>query len=551
MVSGPTRILVNHLGFVPKDAKPFVIQEPPAEEFQVVRRWDGQIVFAGRLKRVSGELGDAWVGSFGDVREEGTYVIRCGEVTSQIITVYRGVYEYPLRTLFNYFPSQRCGDSPRGWHGPCHTADARRVDTGEHVDVSGGWHQSCDLRKWTFGTSAGLFGLAQLGLLHSLSWDQGQVAEELRWGNRYFHKMVRPDGGLMDHVVLPLGWSEERDVYPNDAPACAAYATIVGEALVARYFQSSDPDYSRQCLELARRMWHYVTGPGYPTTPYQPPVVPRYHEWMPDFFSQNYRGSALDVGDRLYAAIALHATTGERGFLEDACRCATSLVGLQVGGDVAKDPAAACFQVSPNRSEFACAYYDGWMGPLGLAELLELRPDHPDAGRWREAVERIAEQKCAMAERNPWGLIPSYWYTQNLGGGRPAGSGWYRYFYRHNTLMVGVNPDILGAALFLLRVQRLDGDRRYRDVASRQLDWILGCNPFNASTVEGIGRNQPERLINRDEFFPPVPQIPGAVMTGIKGTGNDEPAEPSGGVDCEYDMPPTSMLIWLMAELGV
>ena len=97
--------------------------------------------------------------------------------------------------MFNYFPTQRCGDSPTGWHAPCHLDDARRVDTGEHVDLAGGWHQSCDLRKWMFGTPFGLVGLSQLGLLKNPRWDRGQIADELRWGNRYFHHMVRPDGG--------------------------------------------------------------------------------------------------------------------------------------------------------------------------------------------------------------------------------------------------------------------------------------------------------------------------------------------------------------------
>ena len=73
-----------------------------------------------------------------------------------------------------------------------------------------------------FGTPFGLLGLSELGLLKNPRWDRGQIADELRWGNRYFHHMVRPDGGLMDHVVVPVRW-ERRDVYPNDPPVCATY----------------------------------------------------------------------------------------------------------------------------------------------------------------------------------------------------------------------------------------------------------------------------------------------------------------------------------------
>jgi hypothetical protein len=39
-------------------------------------------------------------------------------------------------------------------------------------------------------------------------------------------------------------------------------------------------------------------------------------------------------------------------------------------------------------------------------------------------------------------------------------------------------------------------------------------------------------------------------MTGAVGTADDEMAEFRGGVEAEYDMPPTSMLMWFMLELA-
>ncbi|MGO8748072.1 MAG: glycoside hydrolase family 9 protein [Thermoguttaceae bacterium] len=213
-------ILMNHVGFVPWSAKFCVVLNPPAKEFSVRKAWNGQIIYRGRLKHVNTELGDGWSGDFSSLREEGTYRIECGALRSRIVVISRDALDQPLRVLFNYFPTQRCGDSPTGWHAPCHTDDARRVDTGEHVALAGGWHQSCDLRKWMFGTPFGLVGLAEFEMLKHPRWDRGQIADELRWGNRYFHNMVRPDGGLMDHVVVPVRW-EKRDVYPNDPPFCA------------------------------------------------------------------------------------------------------------------------------------------------------------------------------------------------------------------------------------------------------------------------------------------------------------------------------------------
>jgi len=207
--SEPPRLLVNHVGFLPHGAKYFVVENPPAEEYTVARfvNRNGRVEFPtawqGRLTRMDADLGPAWFGQFTDLREEGLYLVRCGDVQSRMIQVYRRLYDYPLRMLFNYFPSQRCGDSTTGYNAPCPLDDARRVDTPEHLDVTGGWHQSCDCRKWMLGTPYGLLGLTQLARTNRPRWDRGQIDGELRWGNRYFLKMIRPDGGVSHEYDLP------------------------------------------------------------------------------------------------------------------------------------------------------------------------------------------------------------------------------------------------------------------------------------------------------------------------------------------------------------
>ena len=551
-------ILVNHVGFLPRSAKTFVVVNPPAMEFAVNSDiWGDTIVFRGRLKRVNAELGDAWVGDFSAVQADGLYQIHCGSLISRPVLIHREVYNQALRVLFNYYPTQRCGDSMTGWHAPCHLDDACRADTGEHVDLVGGWHQSGDLRKWMTGTPYGLSGLSQLGMLHNPRWNQGQIADELRWGNRYFHKMIRPDGGLMDHVVCPNEWSK-RKVYPNDPPTCATYLVIVGQALAARYLAELDPEHSRKCLDAAMRIWKYITGPSSSAgAAYRPAVVPPGHEWITDCFNAHYRGSAMERGDALYAAIKLFEATGDTGFIDLATGYAGELVDLQLGGDIASDPAAACFRIGPGRRDLIAAGYFGTFGSvfsaMGLAELAMLRPDHAGAPRWRHAVELIAGQKCRMAERNPWGLIPSYWYSDTPGAGRPGGSGRYRYFFRlrgksGGEIRLGPNGDIAGGALFLHRAFRLTGEPRYLATAQRQVDWILGCNPFDASTVEGVGFNQPVRFVG-GEFFPPTPQIPGAVMTGICGDDDDNPVPFANNCSTEYDIPANAPLMWLLSEM--
>jgi hypothetical protein len=546
------RLLMNHLGFIPEGAKTVIVENPPELVFSLRRvlftgaRVITQHVLTRALSEARADLGRVWVGDFTEVKGEGIYEVRCGPLHSRLFLIQHRLYDYPLRILFNYFPSQRCGDSLTGYNAPCHEQDGRRMDTREYVDVSGGWHQSCDCRKWMLGTPFGLLGLTRLGLINRPRWDRGQIEEELRWGNSYFLKMIRPDGGLMDHVIVPLGWEKERDLYPNDAPLPAYYLTIVGEAMVAEYFKNRDSKYRVTCVEAARRLWDYVNRKGVLLAGYNPPIVPPFHGFLRQWFRPFYPGSALAVGDSLYAAWWLYQATGDGQYLDAACRDATRLCDLQLGGDVEQKPEAACFREGPGKAELALTTYYGFFGPVGLCELVRTIEKHPERPRWLEAIQRLAAQFCAMSRRNGFGLIPCYWHANDPGKGRRAGGAFYQYFHNRFGLRIGVNHDITARAIFLLRAYDLLGDRLCLDTASRQIDWVLGANPYDMSTVEGVGFNQPQRLISA-EFFPPTPQIPGAVMTGIIGNDDDSPLD-RGWVAHEYDLPPTSLLIWLLAE---
>jgi len=63
--------------------------------------------------------------------------------------------------IVHYFALRRCGASTSGYLSPCHLDDGKRIDTGEHQDVTGGWHDASDLRKWVGATIYGMVGLAK------------------------------------------------------------------------------------------------------------------------------------------------------------------------------------------------------------------------------------------------------------------------------------------------------------------------------------------------------------------------------------------------------
>jgi len=544
------RVLVNHIGFTPSAGKHVVVIDPPEPKFSVYQQWNGE-KFSGPLIKVDQDLGSGWVGDFTALRDEGVYFIRCGGLNSHPFTISKTAYEMPLRTTLIYFNWQRCGDSRSGWNAPCHTDDGILADTGAHIDLAGGWHQSGDLRKWTWGTSFGLLGLGMTDLKRSPRWDAGQIAEEFRWGNQYFQKMVRPDGGLMDTVNMPLGWGP-RKFYRQDGSLMSHYVVVAGQAIGARMFAKKDPAYSRKCLDLAKQMWTYSAGLGADFKLYRLPEIPACHEFWATAFDAYYPGSCFDQALKTYAAMRLAEAEPGGPWLDQAVQASTALAKLQFDGDPALDPATACFREAPGKDSLNGFNSSISLGLIGMCDLIERNPGHPALAAWRNTVSKVARQMRIMSERNPWGLVPCIWYSKDPGGGRKGGSGFYRCLPALGLNGQGPNTDILAAALFLRRAAAVLKEPAYDALAWRQLDWILGCNPLAASTVEGIGYNQIWRYVP-NEFFPPTPQIPGAVMVGIEGDDKDLPVHdrphfPMVGRS-EYDMPVTAEFLWLLAEI--
>ncbi|MDR1676023.1 MAG: hypothetical protein LBR86_06110, partial [Tannerella sp.] len=88
--------------------------------------------------------------------------------------------------------------------------------------------------------------------------------------------------------------------------------------------------------------------------------------------------------------------------------------------------------------------------------------------------------------------------------------------------------------------------------AQRQLDWILGNNPFGCSTMTGVGYNHPRPFINSDQFRPYTPLLPGAVMNGLGGDRDDQPflITENNYNQSEYWTPMVAYTLWLMSELN-
>lgn len=534
-------IFINHAGFTPQGFKR-VLKGGSSESDYIVRTFpEGTIVFQGRTQRVSSDFGQYTLGDFSRLVTPGRYTVQAGEEESLPFQISSGVYDDAIAKIQGYFTLQRCGDTQAGWNGPCHLDDGLRGDTLAHQDVTGGWHDACDLRKWVSATIYGMLGLAHL---HPFT---PSIEEELRWGNRYFLAMQEPDGYLMNFVGGDYyvhadnnRWTDnvadgkdDRLIEVAPCDPVAQWTFVEAESILSEHLRDSDSHYADLCLDSARRcaQWTYQAHP-HPTT--------------------------SELGAGISALLALHRACREEIYVEQALMYAELLLRRQVGRQVDSRSQVWGFfwdQMLPGHNHADLEpYKDLWRGcrPVtALCDLIESLPRHAQAPQWRESVTLFIDSYlAALAGRNAFHMVPYGLFRSDPGGGRDLGRFFFRYFYPENpSWYVGVNANLASTGVGLLRASRLLDRPDWAALAQSQLDWILGCNPFNASTIMAVGYNNPQHMFGY-EYEPMTPFLPGAVMNGISGNSADQPQlRPGSWQDCEYWTPMVAYTLWLLSEI--
>ena len=537
----------NHLGFrLRVGSKSLVVRalaSPAPTEYQLRDVSEGDFGFTRPLKKESGsDFGPCLTADFTDLERPGLYQIMIGDERSVQFAIRDDVWRRTLPKAVGYYRYQRCGVEVPGVHPACHLDDARRRDTGEHVDTVGGWHDAGDLRKWMDVTM--LNGVALLNLYKNNPLPRHgdptheQILEEVRFGNRYFLKMQDRDGKIWADVAGGvngdnsdnhwtdniIGTPDDRYLNPEKRSGTAAvFATL--EALAAQCYAASDPAYAHQCLDAATRAWQAFGAPAL----------------------------TEDLGWWALATAELFLATGAGVYKSHAQLLGRDLLKRQNTEHLAGQREVRGFWMQGD-----APYVDvvnSAVPPLALLKLHDTFPDAPDRSKWLDAVRLHADEYLLpMSSRNAYRIIPLGVY---VGSPTPekyrplAGNLTYRNFQqtRRGFWWLGANCHYASNALALagLARQRGDAGKPYVSLAYRQLEWIVGANPFASSMMTGEGMRNP---FPHSRF---VGLIPGGIMNGIAGNMNDEPIlDLEYTLDwrtCEYWSPHVAFYIWANSVL--
>ncbi len=550
IIAGPRPAMaLNHLGFVPKSRKTVIFRltgSANPSEFELADIAGPHPPFRQKrpLRRVSSDLGEALVGDFSDVEQAGMYQVTVGDERSVPFFIRPDLWRRTLPKAFSFYPQQRCGVAVPNVHPVCHLDDGRRRDTGQPIDVTGGWHDAGDLRKWMMTALHSGIALLELGRNLGVDWNQdgsglAPLLEEVRWGNRYWMKMQDRDGRIWDDAAGGVngdnsdnhwtdnqtGTSDDRYINPEKSNLVQAEFVTV-QALIAQLFKMADPGYGQLSLAAALRCWE----------------------------ANSVGKTTEELSWWLLAALELFRATQQGRWSQQAIEIAQPLLSLQSREYLAGQKQVRGFWLDSEHDKipFVNAIYSA-LPPMALLELSQALPNRSQAPKWLEAVQlHLEEYLLPISSRSAYRIIP---YGVFLGSPthehyRPlAGDLTYRYFMpvRKQFWWVGTTSHLENYACLLAMAARAFGKQEYRELAYCQLEWVMGANPFGACLMTGEGMRNP---YPHSRF---AGLITGGIMNGIGGNIKDEPVlDMEYGFDwrtTEYWTPHNAWYLWAISEI--
>ena len=216
------KIFLSHIGFLCDARKLVIVEDCPVDTFEiqdmnrVVKENLGEYetwetVFTGKLKKVKYPMGNFLIGDLTDLNKPGLYrvVLPHDQGRSYHFLITDGAYRSLIRLFLDFVHNWRSGNFENDWRTETHLDGAVRSDNGQFHDVSGGWYDAGDLRRWMTMSTLPILGFLDIHDNLELIWNhfadekvtENDLITESIWGLEFILKMQDPDTGMIFEEV--------------------------------------------------------------------------------------------------------------------------------------------------------------------------------------------------------------------------------------------------------------------------------------------------------------------------------------------------------------
>jgi len=511
-----------------------------------------------------------------NVSAPGRYRVKVGNELSAPFWIHEDLYGWVRDAAIKFPAINRCGDSRSWFHGACHLKDA----------TQGGWHDCGDHLKEGITQSFlhSMLGLASAALRdrdvdrygadHNntvLTDGVPDVLYEAVHGSRYVVNAYNNAKGDVSKMILSVGgfgpdhqwWGQpemqDRMSYERGGPVRDARnevgANIMGNfaaglALTAKNYAVFDKKFADTSIAIAKKMYEYAKANQKATE------------------TPAYSGNAIVNAKIAFAAMALAYATGDKKYLQEFCYDKT--IGAKAQNDAANHHALYqggwVTNVDPVFSK-QTANTD-WASPhmavkWGFFRLI-LKDKAMCSALGIDSTERVkligktlyqmifdvtsasgtGQTKLDLPSTGLWNRDALYY--ENLWNSMLIQMSWmwnrYQFgnifdLYCYSDMAKWVQDSLINKGVFLPGPQYGATGRvsdwkakETRELMIRQMDYMLGVNPWDISMIYGVGSkntNHPHhRAANPEgknvpgnfyQYRPPVGALSGAVSPLIQG----------------------------------
>ena len=511
------QISFSHIGYRPGDRKVALAYAGLASEFTLVDE-KGKQVYSGKVGNISNKGNDFAVLDFSDFDKNGRYSICYGEIVSPEFPIGEYVWMNPLFSALNFYNCQRCGHEVEGVHGVCH-----QDIMGFHEDVfrhiNGGWHDAADLSQGFFRTAMACYAMMQnLELIRqdpSLSVLAARLEHEAAWGMKWLLETSFKDG-------YHISWNTQRIYTDNIAGTMDDIVTKAELVPWECFLGAADMIRATELLEsMAERKEEL-----------EAMAVSKWESAM-----KASLGSTVELAWGATSSAVLYKRFGDEKYKEAALLFGRRLLECQERTFVEGIPVTGYFYTGINRRSLIhdCHVSFNEAPMLAFNELCRTFPDESDWMDWYSAAAIYNEyfMKRGSSISAPFDIVPNGLFRRSdYGEAHAANYGliqyedgtqlndnyairtfpiWHDHFYHGGTQVHLSNAWAQAVAASLVN------DEEGMGVAQKQLEWVMGRNPFCQSLMYGVGYDYSPLYVYCTR------NIVGALGVGVDSFHNDEP----------------------------
>ena len=552
-------IAYSNSGYAVNAAKQALVQNVPNTKFQVINS-NNKVVFAGNGTKLDSGFVQL---DFSSLATPGYYTLKTNGLTTKPFPVGSDAWLATAWHALNYFYAERCGYDQPGVHQPCHQDVYCVHPDGRKLPASGGWHDAADLTQGVGNTARG--GIAMLELATSVKNKDSQLynrlLEEARWGLNWTLQTRFGDGYRDGGIIIGI-WSDNMIVTKDDMEGKASsnpadnFIAASYCALATPFYAADDPVFAYKCRKAA----------------------------IEDFgFANASLGMAITEKNEteLYAqavvsAMYLYRLTKEQAYLDWAAQYARVVMACQQT-ERRTDwsiPLHGFFYESRSKKRILEYFHrsnEEFMTE-GMCMLLKDAPNNADAPLWKASCQAYADYLHDIAKvMEPYGILPAAVYELNnadfegiyhegaqvgmpsmeeynaqVKNGIHLGGNFYLRRFPVAYQFRGFHAVLMGKAKAAFLLADALHDTSLQDIATRQLEYIAGYNPFAMSTIYGDGYDYPPL------YGGYAGDVVGAVPVGIETFENDDEPYMPMQVNATYKeiwTHTTGSVLWLLAQV--